>query len=148
MNIECVNLECINWIVAASNIIGVLVSIALFLQGRLKYAGIVFIASILSVMMHLSETKHTLPGIPELREYSEFWLWCDRIYSYSLAAYTVWRLHGNRNYVDLSVWTFGIFGVLACAIGEIGNVSVSTFAILHIYWHFVAYVVMYYVFAH
>lgn len=136
-------MEHINWIVAASNIFGFIAGFGIFRGAYPRaylHAFLVIIASVLSTLMHLSETKHSLPGIAGFREYTNLFLNMDRLFSYGLGGYVAWYVITEWKW---KLMTFGMSGILACAIGEIVVVPVNTFAILHVYWHFVAYTVMY-----
>jgi hypothetical protein len=76
----------INIIVASSNIVGV--------YGLIKYSifskpwYIVFSAMLASFLMHISETKHNLPGVLFVK-YSYLLLWLDRIVAISTSLYVI-----------------------------------------------------------
>jgi hypothetical protein len=77
----------INLIVSSSNIYGILPIWYSSGYYRLWICSVV----IASTLMHLSETKHGLPGIYPFNIYSNEFLWYDRIMAYSVVLFGLWN---------------------------------------------------------
>lgn len=99
---------------------------------------------IASTLMHLSETKHGLPGIC-LQSYSNHLLWLDRLFALTTCSYVVYRLYKgwNKNKFKHSEVIAKIIGSLLCNFFSEKVVKKTIyFAILHSCWHGLAYSVL------
>jgi hypothetical protein len=103
----------------------------------------VSLAILASVLMHLSERKHELPGIYPFNKYSSFFLWFDRIMAY-LSAMIVARIL----FIRWNLWYTSFLMIYIC----IGLISMglselmftlkedhSLFAMTHSLWHLIAF---------
>lgn len=88
-------------------------------------AYVICLTALVSTLMHLSETKHVLPGIAPFNQYSAVLLWLDRIVAVLVGAY-VFSCHyffqgmiaQRINFLngDMLIW-LGV-GVLALTVSE------------------------------
>lgn len=124
--------ELVNVLVTLSNIIGV---IGIFYCSGLKQ--LVLILSVVgSILMHLSEQKHGLPGIYPFNVYSKELLWLDRIGAYIAAIYALFFIANVTGTILIMI----CFAALCIFIAE---VVISTqwiyYIIFHSIWHFLVY---------
>jgi hypothetical protein len=87
-----------------------------------------------SCLMHMSETKHNLPGI-HFKEYSNILLNIDRFFAFFLSGYA--GSNFLKNPTLFPVITFGI-GIIASIIGETTN-NLTKYTIFHTIWHLFSY---------
>lgn len=132
-----------NFIVTISNIFGLLPIYKSFnnLPRSSLELFLIIIAVIASILMHISETKHNLPGI-YLSKYSNYMLYFDRITAYLLVFYMIYKLIHN-SLIITGLLILKIITGLLCAIGsEITN-NEQEYVFLHCIWHFFAYKIIY-----
>jgi hypothetical protein len=139
MNIE--NRFLINLLVAASNIAALP---AIFAAQTTADWTVAVAAATASVLMHLSERKHGLPGIPPFNWASWFFLQLDRAVAYGTAAYLAWAelQHG----LSFATVMLAANGLAWMGISECLDLSVTHFAIAHVLWHVNAFAIMYRIF--
>lgn len=120
----------INTIVASSNLvaIGALYQYEYFS----KPWWIILSAMIASFLMHISETKHNLPGV-WLVQYSNQLLWIDRLTAVSTGLYIL-------PYLTKSTFITGVIGLTCNVISE--HVSGYLFVLFHVIWHILAFGIM------
>lgn len=104
-------------------------------------------AAVLSMLMHMSETKHSLPGLPWFRKHSRLFLWLDRMAAhaaFAIVLYTVWKrsLYFNTN--ALKYIGIGLFGLILVGISESKLTHKRTwlFVVTHSMWHVLAFETM------
>lgn len=145
----------VNIRVATSNIFGFL----LFLQPHPLWVNCVSVLMIAaSVLMHLSERKHDLPGISPFHFWASKFLWFDRIMCYICfgitlhAMYQYWWLpqtNPNDPRMSTALILYGLFGLVLNLVSEIATSRNFptipqtnlwyVFMITHGIWHFIAY---------
>ena len=129
--------EQINLIVAASNVAGIPL---LFVSNNSIYTFIFSLTLLFSILMHLSEKKHNLPGVYPLNVWSHIFLWCDRIMAYICGFICCAHLYNHWSMVPNWLFNYGIFGISLGLISEvIINNQWTSFVIMHCSWHYVAY---------
>jgi len=129
----------INYLVAGSNVFG-LIPIIYANHWLLRlWMSVIVLASIL---MHLSERKHNLPGIYPFNRYSMKFLWFDRLMALSPLLIVIydfnltWRFIEN-NYIQI------FLGGTAMFISENLVQNQRLFAFYHCIWHVLAYYLCY-----
>jgi hypothetical protein len=125
-----------NCVVAFSNlVIGLPILHLLSAQANsMKYALIVC-AMCASFVFHLSETKHQLPGLPILRNYTWHFLQVDRFFAILAALYVF------ANFIS---WYLGIIGFVLLGISEFFSEGKKwRFTITHSLWHVCAFICLY-----
>ena len=148
----------INYIVAASNIYGLLP--IYHANGYLKIWMI--LAVLASVLMHLSETKHELKGVYPFNIYSMELLWFDRIMAYMPGLYFVLLVISNMIHYNISTSLYksfnylikrfdisfiGLIFMMLSEADKLNNIFNCTmfkitplyFGIMHSMWHICAY---------
>lgn len=127
----------INWIVSASNIYGL---VPIYYSSGYHRLWISTVVSA-SVLMHLSERKHGLPGIYPFNKYSNLFLWCDRIMAYSIVLYSIWNWPRTLELITTDYTVAPIMGVgLTSLLLSEGLVcSKGFFAFTHSIWHVCAF---------
>jgi len=138
--------EYINALVALSNIFGLPL---FFLSMTWTFTVICFYMIIFSVLMHLSDRKHNLPGIYPFNKLTTVFLWCDRIMAYICSLVIIYYMYINWTTTSSSLIYYGLFGLFSMIISEliIDNQWIA-FAVFHSIWHFVAYSLFYVVMSH
>lgn len=112
----------------------------LFLDDRTE---ILLVTSVIiaSILMHLSETKHKLPGIEPYNKYSWHFLQMDRLMAVVASAYC-WNLFLNWNVAV--PWHLLLIGLVFMALSELVEIDYMWFALNHCLWHFFAYTTLFY----
>lgn len=126
-------MEAINVIVAASNwIFGyTLLRIA---KGRDYWLVLAMIMA--STLMHISETKHRLPGIYPFNLYAWHFLQLDQWLSYFMMVYgAIYFLFSSME----TPWMLILLGVLSLNIAERVDYGEVFFMVFHVVWHYIAY---------
>ncbi len=90
-----------------------------------------------SFLMHLSETKHGLPGAFGLGRYSYEFFCIDRLMSF--IGIFVMFLH----YTRIDWLAIAIVGGICLRISECRGVTISTFVLYHSLWHVSVYYILY-----
>lgn len=126
----------INYMVACSNLVfGLPVCWYARTDAQLLVALFMILAS---VLMHLSETKHRLPGIYPWNQYTWYFLQFDRVMallcSGYVLSYLLWRPYATH-------WTIGLAGLACNVVSEL--VHDSWYVITHCVWHACAYYLLY-----
>lgn len=142
----------VNIIVALSNIVGFYYIINYDLNNFKKIAIIMPLCA--SIIYHLSETKHNLPGIFPLNKHSNILLNIDRFFaiiSFIIALCNIIKLSplNKKKYL-----IFGIIGLLCLSISERDiiyknlniysnfTVNIYEFLFFHSIWHFIAFTLL------
>lgn len=110
---------------------------------------------IASVLMHISETKHNLPGVL-FKEYSNILLNIDRLFALILFCYgiitfinnpdVIYHYYMGKDFIELLIFPIVIFstGAIASYIGE-NTDDLKLYTLLHTIWHICAYGTLAYV---
>lgn len=142
----------VNLIVSVSNLIGLIPFIKVCNRkkppkwkqdNRSKWIEVPLIGSTIlaSTLMHLTETKHNLPGL-FLQKYSNHFLWLDRITAISSGAYLCYRLYKKRKLLNLQLVSKAVVGLTCVILSETVVTNPIAFMILHSLWHGFAYSIM------
>lgn len=133
----------INLIVALSNIFGVIP--ALYMLNKQLWISILFFnMTLASVLMHLSETKHGLPGIYPFNKYSGFFLNLDRVMAIGSALIMIFLVVYYEVY-NVCIFGYVMVGVLLGWYSERVCESKIMFMVSHGLWHMIAFTSSYYV---
>lgn len=127
-----------NLVVTLSNLYGILPIYHAPGYYRLWMGGLVTA----SVLMHLSETKHGLPGIYPFNIYSNSFLLLDRLMAYTPIIYLGYQLLTRENpqpIYDLILSPVAIVGAISVLMSEGLHLGKPFFAITHSIWHICAY---------
>jgi hypothetical protein len=103
-----------------------------------------------SIIYHLAETKHNLPGIPFMNKYANQLLNIDRIGAVDAFIYISSKIYQNPNLLTSKLVSIGLVGFVALAYSEKDvianklfnekiNISHTEFVISHIIWHLCAF---------
>ena len=123
-------------IVTASNVFSLIPIFSFLRTGRYGGALITGCASIASIFMHISETKHELPGL-WLAKYSNYFLNIDRFFAGIAGMYGLFLFYTNSNKTTSQV-ALPLVGSLTLFIGE-HTTDLPLYTITHTIWHFIAY---------
>lgn len=104
-----------------------------------------------SMIYHISEVKHGLPGIYPLNKCSNELIWLDRISAVSACVYGAYTLYQTGN-IDYTMCAIGLFGLVCLGVSEydvvymklINNklkihVNKDVFLVSHSLWHISAF---------
>jgi len=141
----------INYLVTTSNIFALIPIIRLLSEKAHGKAFFVSVTALSSFLMHLSETKHRLPGIAWQR-FGYYFIWLDRIMATICGLFIGYDLFvdykkshsiiGYKSIMTRLLLIKIIFGLSCNALSErfdpIAN-NHSLFAFFHIIWHYLAY---------
>ena len=125
-------------VVTVSNVFGLLPITSYFMSGRYYGATLVSLAVISSVFMHISETKHKLPGLYFV-EYSNTLLNIDRVFTLLVGPYGFYLFSKKIKIFTLVV---AVIGFIASYTGEQTN-NLRLYMICHVIWHFCGYLSLY-----
>jgi hypothetical protein len=102
-----------------------------------------------STLMHLSETKHGLPGIGPFNKRTNTFLWFDRFVSLAGIAYFAYRAYQREKISSILLHPYLWFGLLSLGISEHPhrliqdrNKIISLHCWGHAIWHFAVYEIM------
>jgi hypothetical protein len=135
----------INYLVSCSNIYGFLPLFYSYAGTNKPSYGTLLIANAIlaSTLMHISETKHGLTGVPYLNMFSQLFLNYDRLSAVTLVIHTLVTTD-----FDKLVWlirtVYPYLALLALFLSE--NVlvyNVYFFAVTHSCWHILAFHCLY-----
>ena len=132
----------VNKVVALSNIYGLVPIYKFAMVGRYVEALATCVMVAASFMMHISETKHHLPGV-YLTQYSDHLLWFDRMVANAFSVYIMHRVYQDPSIVSIGFLLNCIAGLSLIIISEMLFTTESTqvfFMISHSLWHYIAYV--------
>lgn len=141
-----------NVIVSLSNIIGFYCIIIYKLNGLKKL--LVVMPVFASIIYHLSETKHNLPGIYPLNKYSNILLNIDRFFAVISFIVTLYNIIKLPLYKQIKYLTIGIMALLCLIISErdviYKNLNIYSdftinqyeFILFHSIWHFMAFTLL------
>lgn len=101
---------------------------------------VVILVMVTSTLMHLSERKHSLPGIPPFHDMCDFLLNLDRCMAVSAFIYFLPRITWDIFFQNLSVC---LLGLLSIFVSENMEVSPLFFTIWHTIWHACVYRMLY-----
>lgn len=128
-----------NLVTSLSNVFGlVLLSKAVFSTGNYIDIAVSGLTVLASTLMHLSETKHGLPGYC-LVKYSNRLLWFDRIIAYFAGSYAVKKIYYRPEYLTRNFIISGIIGLASLFVSENYFKNNYYIALSHSIWHFCAY---------
>lgn len=99
---------------------------------------IMIIPMIVSILMHLSETKHNLPGVYPFNLYSWWFLQLDRLVA--IIIFLLLLPQANFTSFNCSMLSIGLLSMYLSENIENGYIWFATF---HSIWHFVAYYLIY-----
>ena len=139
------NLVYINIIVALTNIAAI--PAIIYSKDALTQA-ILIGAMIASFLMHISETKHTLPGIYPFNVYANTFLWCDRIMAVITVSYLLIVLYSSAPIDEIyEIVSLAIEAHVWLVLSEsfVARNNVTVFAITHSLWHIEAFRIAYHV---
>ncbi len=127
-------------VVSGSNIFGFVPIYSLFKTNRYYGALLVSGAVSASVLMHLTETKHNLPGL-YLSKYSNAFLWLDRIVAWMTGLYGLYLFYTNP---QKTIWQviLPVMGAISSLIGE-STMNLPLYTLTHTIWHGLAYLSLY-----
>jgi hypothetical protein len=131
----------VNLFVAATNLV------VIVLVRSLKSPAdqsVMIIAAIASILMHLSETKHHLPGIFPFNKFSWFFLQLDRCTAYFSAIYFL-RLLISLEGIIVSfhqMVALAVMGLISLFVSERIDQGPYVFMISHGIWHVCAFMLM------
>ena len=139
----------INCVVTFSNIFGLGLILKAFEKNM--FTGFLMLFIVLSsVFMHISETKHNLPGILFV-QYSNILLNIDRFASIVGVIYCIIKILYNptdSSLLTIDIIAFGLFGLFGLLMNYCSEIVFKNnqilFAITHIIWHYIAYSTLYY----
>ena len=94
-----------------------------------------------SFFMHLSETKHHLPGIAPFHVYSWYFLQWDRIMASIMVAVGVYKV--EKKPISKPLLGISAIGLVCMFLAENIEGGYLWFTIFHSIWHAVAYYLMY-----
>lgn len=126
----------VNYVVSASNIAALW---PLWHAPTPWHAALAVAAMSASVLMHISERKHNLPGVWPFRQWSKQLEWADRAVAYTSMAYVASRLLTQSM---PWAWPIGLGGLAALALAEHWEGGPVWFAVTHCTWHLAAYAVL------
>lgn len=132
------SLHYVNYILAASNVAGYSAMAAFIEKGEIADACMTGVIMTASTLMHISETKHGLPGVWPWGLLSQTWLNIDRIMT---VVGTIWFIWRYKAYIDRSLLTEAAVGLAALRISE--AIPGPWFAPIHLMWHGFVYHLMY-----
>ena len=126
-----------NFIVALSNIIAAYPAFqAVESPGRL----IILHAMVwTSVLMHLSDTKHRLPGIYPFNQFTWYFLQADRFMALYCTAIVIFHVFLQNAPIN---WNVAVSGLICLALSENYVTSHFWFTILHSLWYFCAFYIL------
>ena len=147
---DCIGWEVINILNAVTNVFGLL---AFNIPGLSWYdRALVGLTIMASVLMHLSERKHYLPGIKPFSLWAKWFLFLDRytaiqmgsILIYYTWRYNLWEMIFPKSYI----WVAILVGLLSVLMSETVFVHNTTFdkigfVVFHTIWHFLAYSIIF-----
>mgnify|MGYP006898474687 CR=1 FL=1 len=122
--------------ITASNIFSIIPIRELYCQKRYYGMCLTTCASIASVFMHMTETKHNLKGLC-LAKYSKIFLNIDRFLAYLTGFYGLYLFYNNPT-KTVSQVIVPLIGGCCAAIGE-RTENLPLYTTLHTTWHFCAY---------
>lgn len=125
----------INLLVTFSNVYGLLP--IYYSEGILQI--LVTITVLCSFLMHISETKHSLPGIYPFNKFSNLFLWLDRIFANTLIIYLLSLLYLNNFLISIKIIIYLICGFTFLFISERITDNIIIFSVTHSLWHILAY---------
>ena len=114
---------------ACTNVVGIYAACQ-YTAGSRAWCGIL-LATAASFLMHISETKHGLPGF-WLAQYSGILLWLDRMVAIGTGICTL-------PYLTRRLALYGAVGLLLSAAGEMRVTRLREFIVLHSAWHVIAF---------
>lgn len=130
----------VNLVVALSNVFGIL----FFRRVDPVTDAVVSLTIVASILMHLSDQKHGLPGIPPFNGYSRHLLWWDRIMAYMSTLLVVGRLYGRWRMTPTPILgeivATGSAGLVLMFVSEVVITDQWVpFTVTHCAWHLLAY---------
>lgn len=136
----------VNLIVAASNLTGLVFSRDIPHSER----WFIYLPMLASVLYHLAEVKHGLPGVYPLNLYAGPLLWVDRLFAAISACIVGYALWYQPKIGTLTFWIVGIVGLVCLALSERDTtyrmlfnktiyVSEGEYLFTHSTWHICAF---------
>lgn len=124
----------INIIVASSNLIG------LYFMNH----WIILMAMIASILYHLAETKHNLPGIYPFNLYTQTLLNIDRLFAVVAGLWAIYNVKDNVDIIIYNYWKSIIFSFICLFISEGDRFAFyptnkPLYIVTHCIWHALAY---------
>lgn len=138
----------INYIVTISNIFGFVPIYKVISTEQDDYFYFklfsLFSMIIASSLMHISETKHELPGALFVKHNNTL-LWIDRILAYLFGLFVAHKLYTHNELLTCNFLILGSCGLILNALSEIVFTKKDHqvhFMICHSLWHYFAYYVL------
>jgi hypothetical protein len=130
-----------NILVSATNLFGIIpICIALENENYIC-AVIAFCAMFASIIYHMSETRHGLPGI-FLKKHSEKLLLIDRIFAVIAMIYGLYLLYMNKNiYLPVIILKI-IIAISAGCLSEIFGKDPVLYTMFHSIWHCIVFLIL------
>lgn len=126
-----------NFLVAFSNIFGLITLYDSYPSGNIFGTILLLLAVISSILMHISETKHNLPGIMFVK-YSSQLLWIERIVSCISAVYIAFVIF-NKSLFTYDLLFDILMGLSLNFVSEnVVNKQID-FILFHSLWHYYAF---------
>ncbi|QHN71100.1 uncharacterized protein [Mollivirus kamchatka] len=122
--------EWVNWVVALSNVFGLLPICRAQSSTQIAIATTAVAAS---VLMHISERKHDLPGVAPFSQWSNKFLMADRIVSYGTVLYAASQFFQAG--LHTVPWATALVGCSALALSEHVDLGPAWFIATHCTWH-------------
>lgn len=125
----------VNWAVCLSNFVfGI--PIFKYTKGNDRYLlGTMILAS---ALMHISETKHNLPGIYPFNKWSWYFLNLDRGMALSITLYVLYYFNKGMPIP----FKLGIIGLICLGLSEKFEYGLIWFMINHSIWHYCAFTIL------
>lgn len=92
--------------------------------------------------MHLSETKHNLPGIYPFNKYSLFFLNLDRLTAYSAMFWIIYLVVSNKIY-STALIIESVLALVSLYLSENYPLNKTQFTVMHSIWHLLAFDIAY-----
>ena len=133
----------VNFIVTISNLWGLYPLFKSLSQSHYCESLLIFLTVLASFLMHISETKHQLPGLYFIN-YSYPLLWFDRIMAVTSSIYVFTKIWTNwfilfQNYLLFKI----ILGLSLNYVSERKSILYWDFMFSHVIWHLIAYQILY-----
>jgi len=135
------DLKWVNIVVTLSNLFGMIPLMISFQKGNMFEVILIGMTVFASIVMHMSEMKHKLPGLYFQRYCNEF-LWFDRIMAVSSSLYIFYNLVSFHTLLTGRLVTKIIIGLLFNFLSERVFTGPIIFMVLHSVWHCLAYSIL------
>ena len=106
---------------------------------------LIFFATITcSCLMHISERKHSLPGLYPFNKYSDIFLRYDRIMARICVIIVIFYTYIKWTMISTWILVYAALGLVSLIISEkVATENWTFFMVTHSTWHFIAYTTAY-----